>query len=158
MLLVDLNQKRIISDEELKNDIVNIHPYENWIKNSKVSLSAITYETNKLPPEDSLLLDLQQAFGYNKEDLKFFLEPMIIDGQDPIGSMGRDIPLAALSDKNRMLYDYFFQTFAQVTNPPIDPIREELVMSLMSFIGPRPNLLDPKSGGKQKLLEVSQPI
>ena len=158
MLLVDLNQKRIISDEELKNDIVNIHPYENWIKNSKVSLSAITYETNKVPPEDSLLLDLQQAFGYNKEDLKFFLEPMIIDGQDPIGSMGRDIPLAALSDKNRMLYDYFFQTFAQVTNPPIDPIREELVMSLMSFIGPRPNLLDPKSGGKQKLLEVSQPI
>ena len=158
MLLVDLNQKRIVSDEELKNDIVNIHPYENWIKNSKVSLSAITYETNKVPPEDSLLLDLQQAFGYNKEDLKFFLEPMIIDGQDPIGSMGRDIPLAALSDKNRMLYDYFFQTFAQVTNPPIDPIREELVMSLMSFIGPRPNLLDPKSGGKQKLLEVSQPI
>ena len=158
MLLVDLNQKRIISDEELKDDIVNFHPYENWIKNSKVTLSAITYETNKVPPEDNLLLDLQQAFGYNKEDLKFFLEPMIIDGQDPIGSMGRDIPLAALSDKNRMLYDYFFQTFAQVTNPPIDPIREELVMSLMSFIGPRPNLLDPKSGGKQKLLEVIQPI
>ena len=83
---------------------------------------------------------------------------MILEGQDPIGSMGRDIPLAALSDKNRLLYDYFFQNFAQVTNPPIDPIREELVMSLMNFIGPRPNLLDPKSGKNQKLIEVDHPI
>ena len=81
---------------------------------------------------------------------------MILEGQDPIGSMGRDIPLAALSDKNRLLYDYFFQNFAQVTNPPIDPIREELVMSLMNFIGPRPNLLDPKSGANQKLIEVKK--
>merc|ERR1711991_802414 len=79
-------------------------------------------------------------------------------GEDPIGSMGRDIPLAALSSKSRLLYDYFFQNFAQVTNPPIDPIREELVMSLVSFIGPRPNLLDLESTSGLKRLEVSQPI
>ena len=158
MLLVDLNEKRIISDEELKDDLVNLYPYDNWVKNSKVNIKSIDFNTNKTLPEDSVLLDLQQAFGYNKEDLKFFLEPMILDGQDPIGSMGRDIPLAALSDKNRLLYDYFFQNFAQVTNPPIDPIREDLVMSLMNFIGPRPNLLDPKSGKNQKLIEVDHPI
>ncbi len=158
MLLVDLNEKRIISDEELKDNLVNLYPYDNWVKNSKVNIKSIDFNTNKILPEDSILLDLQQAFGYNKEDLKFFLEPMILEGQDPIGSMGRDIPLAALSDKNRLLYDYFFQNFAQVTNPPIDPIREELVMSLMNFIGPRPNLLDPKSGKNQKLIEVDHPI
>ena len=135
-----------------------MYPYDNWVKDSKVNIKSIDFNTNKTLPEDSVLLDLQQAFGYNKEDLKFFLEPMILDGQDPIGSMGRDIPLAALSDKNRLLYDYFFQNFAQVTNPPIDPIREELVMSLMNFIGPRPNLLDPKSGKNQKLIEVDHPI
>ncbi len=158
MLLVDLNEKRIISDEELKDNLVNLYPYDNWVKNSKVNINSIDFNTNKTLPEDGMLLDLQQAFGYNKEDLKFFLEPMILEGQDPIGSMGRDIPLAALSDKNRLLYDYFFQNFAQVTNPPIDPIREELVMSLMNFIGPRPNLLDPKSGKNQKLIEVDHPI
>ena len=156
MLLVDLKQKRIVSDEELKDELVNANPYQDWIRTSKVSLSSFKLETNNEMPDEASLLDLQQAHGYNKEDLKFFLEPMIIDGQDPIGSMGRDIPLAALSDKNRLLFDYFFQTFAQVTNPPIDPIREELVMSLLSFIGPRPNLLDPKSGQSQKLLEVDQ--
>ena len=158
MLLVDLNEKRIISDEELKDNLVNLYPYDEWVKNSKVNIKSIDFNTNKTLPEDVVLLDLQQAFGYNKEDLKFFLEPMILEGQDPIGSMGRDIPLAALSDKNRLLYDYFFQNFAQVTNPPIDPIREELVMSLMNFIGPRPNLLDPKSGKNQKLIEVDHPI
>ena len=158
MLLVDLDEKRIISDEELKDNLVNLYPYDEWVKNSKVNIKSIDFNTNKTLPEDSVLLDLQQAFGYNKEDLKFFLEPMISEGQDPIGSMGRDIPLAALSDKNRLLYDYFFQNFAQVTNPPIDPIREELVMSLMNFIGPRPNLLDPKSGKNQKLIEVDHPI
>ena len=158
MLLVDLEENRIISDEELKNSLVNANCYQDWIEDSKISIKYFSLETNNQIPDSKLLLDLQQAHGYNKEDLKFFLEPMIIDGQDPIGSMGRDIPLAALSDKNRLLYDYFFQTFAQVTNPPIDPIREELVMSLMTFVGPRPNLLDPKSGSKQKLLELEHPI
>ena len=158
MLLVDLQEQRIISDEELKDKLVNTFPYDSWVKASKIKIESFDIKTNKEFPDEDVLLDSQQAFGYNKEDLKFFLEPMILEGQDPIGSMGRDIPLAALSDKNRLLYDYFFQNFAQVTNPPIDPIREELVMSLMNFIGPRPNLLDPKSGANQKLIEVNHPI
>ncbi|MDB9870251.1 glutamate synthase large subunit [Alphaproteobacteria bacterium] len=158
MLVVDLDQKRIISDKELKDELTNSHPYQEWLDNTQINLSSLPPEISPMIPESAVLLDLQQTFGYNKEDLKFFLEPMIVQGQDPIASMGRDIPLAALSDKNRLLYDYFFQNFAQVTNPPIDPIREELVMSLVSFIGPRPNLLDLKSGGRQKRLEVDQPI
>ena len=158
MLVVDLDQKRIISDKELKDELTNSHPYQEWLDNTQINLSSLPPEISPMTPESAVLLDYQQAFGYNKEDLKFFLEPMIVQGQDPIASMGRDIPLAALSDKNRLLYDYFFQNFAQVTNPPIDPIREELVMSLVSFIGPRPNLLDLKSGGRQKRLEVDQPI
>ena len=158
MLVVDLDQKRIISDKELKDELTNSHPYQEWLDNTQINLSSLPPEISPMIPESAVLLDLQQTFGYNKEDLKFFLEPMIVQGQDPIASMGRDIPLAALSDKNRLLYDYFFQNFAQVTNPPIDPIREELVMSLVSFIGPRPNLLDLKSGGRQKRLEVDQPV
>jgi glutamate synthase (NADPH/NADH) large chain len=88
------------------------------------------------------LLDRQQAFGYTQEDLKFLMAPMAAPARRPIGSMGNDSPLAVLSNKNKPLYNYFKQLFAQVTNPPIDPIREELVMSLVSFIGPKPNLLD----------------
>ena len=105
MLLVDLEQKRIISDEELKDELTNSHPYQEWLNNTQINLSSLPSEISPMTPESSVLLDLQQAFGYNKEDLKFFLEPMIVQGQDPIGSMGRDIPLATLSDKNRLLYD-----------------------------------------------------
>ncbi len=158
MLLVDLEKKSIISDEDLKNDLKKKHPYKEWLKSNQIMLSDVPKEIGPMTPDESSLLSLQKAFGYTQEDIKFFLEPMIKSGEDPIGSMGRDIPLAALSSKSRLLYDYFFQNFAQVTNPPIDPIREELVMSLVSFIGPRPNLLDVASGGKQKRLEVDQPI
>src|SRR6185437_12857756 len=107
--------------------------------------------------EQTSLLDRQQAFGFTQEDLTKFLEPMAVNADDPIGSMGTDTPLAVLSDKSRLLYDYFKQNFAQVTNPPIDPIREELVMSLTSMIGPRPNLLGHEAG-THKRLEVDQPI
>ena len=103
------------------------------------------------------LLHQQQAFGYTQEDIQFFLEPMAQDGDDPVGSMGTDTPLAVLSSKPKLLYNYFKQNFAQVTNPPIDPIREELVMSLVSMIGPRPNLLGHHAGSHYRL-EVSQPI
>ena len=89
MLLVDLNEKRIISDEELKDNLVNLYPYDDWVKNSKVNIKSIDFNTNKTLPEDGLLLDLQQAFGYNKEDLKFFLEPMILEGQDPMDQWKR---------------------------------------------------------------------
>ena len=109
-------------------------------------------------PPPAVLLDRQQAFGYTQEDLKFFLGPMAAGGQDPVGSMGRDFPIAVLSDRPKLLYDYFTQCFAQVTNPPIDPIREQLVMSLTSLVGPRPNLLDLDTGGSHRRLEVRQPI
>ncbi|PPR62436.1 MAG: Ferredoxin-dependent glutamate synthase 1, partial [Alphaproteobacteria bacterium MarineAlpha4_Bin2] len=158
MLLVDLEEHRIISDEELKSGLAEAYPYQEWLSKTQLRLSSLPAEIGPMSPDSDTLLDMQQAFGYNREDLKFFLDPMAEKGEDPIGSMGRDIPLASLSDKPRMLYDYFFQNFAQVTNPPIDPIREELVMSLVSFIGPRPDLLDLGSGGEHMRLEVEQPI
>ena len=158
MLVVDLEQHRIISDEEVKSELAAEYPYQEWLDATQIHLADLPPEIGPMTPDSETLLDQQQAFGYNREDLKFFLDPMAEKGEDPVGSMGRDIPLAMLSDKPRMLYDYFFQNFAQVTNPPIDPIREELVMSLVSFIGPRPDLLDLGSGGTHKRLEVGQPI
>ena len=158
MLLIDLEEHRIISDEELKSDLANARPYKEWLEKNQIKLRDLPAEVGPMTPDPVTLLNLQQAFGYTREDISFFFKPMATSGQDPIGSMGRDIPLAPLSDKSRMLYDYFFQNFAQVTNPPIDPIREELVMSLVSFIGPRPNLLDLDSGGTNKRLEVPHPI
>src|SRR6202012_4364826 len=110
-----------------------------------------------LSNDPASLLDRQQAFGYTQEDLQFFLEPMAKAGDDPIGSMGSDTPIAVLSKRPKLLYEDFKQKFAQVTNPPIDPIREELVMSLVSMIGPRPNLLGHQAGA-QKRLEVAQPV
>ena len=107
---------------------------------------------------DVSLLDRQQAFGYTAEDLKLLMQPMAVTGQEAVGSMGSDTPISALSDKSKLLYTYFKQNFAQVTNPPIDPIREELVMSLVSFIGPRPNILDLEGTSRRKRLEVRQPI
>ena len=104
------------------------------------------------------LLDLQQAFGYTQESLKFLMAPMAHTGQEAVGSMGTDTPVSVLSNKPKLLHTYFKQNFAQVTNPPIDSIREELVMSLVSFIGPRPNILDLEGTAKIKRLEVYQPI
>ena len=119
-------------------------------------------ELNPVEPRasraDVSLLDRQQAFGYTQEDLAFLLSPMATTGQEAVGSMGTDTPISALSSKSKLLYTYFKQNFAQVTNPPIDPIREELVMSLVSFIGPRPNLLDLEGTARHKRLEVRQPI
>ena len=104
------------------------------------------------------LLDRQQAFGYTQEDLKLLMAPMAVTGQEAVGSMGTDTPISALSEKSKPLFTYFKQNFAQVTNPPIDPIREELVMSLVSFIGPRPNIFDLEGSSRRKRLEVRQPI
>src|SRR5476651_1139690 len=160
MLLIDLEEGRIVEDEEIKQKLSQAEPYEEWLK-------AAQYKLEDLPdlPEDhrakandpGLLLDKQQAFGYTQEDLQFFLEPMALAGDDPLGSMGADTPIAVLSNKAKLLYNYFKQNFAQVTNPPIDPIREELVMSLVSMIGPRPNLLG-REAGVHKRLEVHQPV
>ncbi|MEP3051931.1 MAG: glutamate synthase large subunit [Erythrobacter sp.] len=160
MLLIDLEQGRIIEDEELKADLASAEPYAKWLDQTQFKLgdiSEIEPELSELPVDDTTLLQRQQAFGYTQEDISRFLEPMAVKGDDPIGSMGTDTPIAVLSNKSRLLYDYFKQNFAQVTNPPIDPIREELVMSLLSMIGPRPNLLG-HDAGTHKRLEVMQPI
>ncbi len=160
MLLIDFAEGRIIEDEEIKASLAAAEPYESWLEAAQYKLKdldLIEPELAQLPVETTSLLDRQQAFGYTQEDIAKFLEPMGRDGDDPIGSMGTDTPIAVLSNKSRLLYDYFKQNFAQVTNPPIDPIREELVMSLVSIIGPRPNLLGMEAG-THKRLEVDQPI
>ena len=158
MLLIDLDKKKIISDEELKRELASAHPYKEWLKKTQVVLRDMPKAKTARPKIAVPLLDRQQAFGYTQEDLKILMAPMATTGQEAIGSMGNDAPVSALSDRNKMLDTYFKQNFAQVTNPPIDPIREELVMSLVSFIGPRPNLLDLKGTSKHMRLEVSQPI
>ncbi|RKZ79185.1 MAG: glutamate synthase large subunit, partial [Candidatus Parabeggiatoa sp. nov. 1] len=158
MFLIDTEQGRIIDDAEIKAQLANSAPYQTWLDETQIILEQLpAEEATVLPPSQQTLLDSQQAFGYTQEDMKVFLIPMVVGGQDPIGSMGVDASLAVLSDRARMLYDYFKQSFAQVTNPAIDPIREELVMSLVSLIGPRPNLLGFKED-LHKRLEVHQPI
>ncbi len=158
MFLIDLEEGRIIDDTEIKEQLASAHPYQEWLDATQIRLEDLPAEVAAMPPDAQTLLDRQQAFGYTQEDLKFFLKPMAVSGQDPVGSMGRDIPPAVLSQRPKVLFDYFKQNFAQVTNPPIDPIREELVMSLVSLIGPRPNLLALDEGGKHMRLEVRQPI
>jgi glutamate synthase (NADPH/NADH) large chain len=160
MLLIDLAQGRIIEDEEVKAELANAEPYAKWLEQTQYQLEDLDMaetEAVHVPVHSTSLLDRQQAFGYTQEDIGKFLEPMAREGDDPIGSMGTDTPIAVLSARSRLLYDYFKQNFAQVTNPPIDPIREELVMSLLSMIGPRPNLLG-RDAGSHKRLEVNQPI
>ena len=138
MFLVDLEKGRIIDDKELKDTLASARPYADWIERIRVKLDEV--ETEKTPPLKSAvpLLDRQQAFGYTQEDIKFQLAPMANSGEEPVGSMGNDAALAVLSRKNKTLYHYFQQLFAQVTNPAIDPIREELVTSLVSFMRPKP--------------------
>ncbi len=158
MLLIDLNEGRIIDDVELKEKLSSKLPYQHWLHDSQIQLEELPSEIAPMAADPQTLLDRQQAFGYTQEDSKFILQPMANNGEEPIGSMGIDAPVAVLSNRSRLLYDYFKQGFAQVTNPPIDPIREELVMSLVSLIGPRPNLLGLNGGGSHKRLEVHQPI
>jgi glutamate synthase (NADPH) large chain len=158
MLLIDLDKKRIISDDDLKKELSTQHPYKEWLKRTQVVLRDMPKAKTARPKITVPLLDRQQAFGYTQEDLKVLMSPMATTGQEAVGSMGNDTPVSALSDRPKMLDTYFKQNFAQVTNPPIDPIREELVMSLVSFIGPRPNLLDLKGTSKHMRLEVAQPI
>ncbi len=160
MLLIDLEKGRIVSDEELKAEITAKYPYETWVKRTQIMVSDLPLSKKKVEPikNDVSLLDLQQTFGYTQESLKFLMTPMGARGEEAIGSMGNDTPISALSSKAKLLHTYFKQNFAQVTNPPIDSIREELVMSLVSFIGPRPNILDIEGTSKVKRLEVIQPI
>ena len=158
MLLIDLEQGRIVSDDEIKATLATAHPYRDWLKRTQIVLEDLRPVKARESRTDVSLLDRQQAFGYSQEDLKLLMQPMAVTGQEAVGSMGTDTPISALSDKSKLLYTYFKQNFAQVTNPPIDPIREELVMSLVSFIGPRPNILDLEGTSRKKRLEVRQPI
>ncbi len=158
MFLIDLEAGRIIDDKELKDTLANAKPYRAWIERIRIKLDDLSAPAKPGEQSKVALMDRQQAFGYTQEDLKFILSPMAQQGEEAIGSMGNDSPLAVLSNKNKPLYNYFKQLFAQVTNPPIDPIREDLVMSLVSFIGPKPNLLGVDETNPPMRLEVSQPV
>src|SRR3974390_1918202 len=158
MLLVDLDEGRLIPDEELKAQLARSHPYQEWLERTQIVLENLPPAPEAAPISNLSLLDRQQLFGYTQEDLKLLMTPMATTGEEPVGSMGNDTPISALSDKPKLLFTYFKQNFAQVTNPPIDPIREELVMSLVSIIGPRPNLFDLEGLSHVKRLEVRQPI
>jgi glutamate synthase (NADPH/NADH) large chain len=159
MFLIDLEQGRIIEDLELKDTLSRQKPYQDWLSRINIKLDGLDAPLSATAPECAAsLLDRQQAFGYSQEDIKFILEPMATSGEEATGSMGNDSPLAVLSSKNKPLFNYFRQLFAQVTNPPIDPIREQLVMSLVSFIGPKPNLLGINEINPPYRLEVTQPV
>lgn len=147
MLLIDLDQQRIISDEEIKQEVATEHPYGDWNQDHIIHLSQVTpVAADKLPKVDNIF-EQQQAFGYTQEDMVRMITPMAKEGKDPVGAMGADAPLAILSDKPQLLYTYFKQLFAQVTNPPIDCIREEMVTSTRVMLGNSGNLTDPNKKG-----------
>jgi glutamate synthase domain-containing protein 2/glutamate synthase domain-containing protein 3 len=142
MFLVDTVQQRIVSDAEIKKELAARQPYAEWLKSEQVTLDMLPEPKRVIASNHETLLRRQRACGYSEEDLRILLAPMGAKGEEPVGSMGTDVPLACLSDRPQPLFNYFKQLFAQVTNPPIDPIREELVMSLISYIGTERNILN----------------
>lgn len=158
MFLIDMELGRIIDDAELKAQLASTRPYQQWLDETQINLDQLPEVVGAMSPDAGTLRDSQQAFGYTQEDLKFLLTPMVLTGQEGTGSMGADNPPSVLSLRAKHLSTYFKQNFAQVTNPPIDPIREEIVMSLVSLIGPRPNLLGMADGGTNMRLGVHQPV
>ncbi|WP_424945458.1 glutamate synthase large subunit [Candidatus Endowatersipora endosymbiont of Watersipora subatra] len=161
MLLIDLDKGKMISDQEIKDHLCGAHPYKSWLKDTRIVLEELKgkgFSSSEKQYSGKELLDAQQAFGYTQEDINLLLLPMGAFAQEALGSMGTDTPISVMSSKEKLLYTYFKQNFAQVTNPPIDSIREESVMSLVSFIGPRRNLFDLKGTSQEKQLEVRQPI
>nr|MCS5575191.1 glutamate synthase-related protein [Pseudomonadales bacterium] len=157
MFLVDFNEGRLIPDEEVKQEFANRRPYGDWIRNQKLELADLPSTTDELDYSPESLVQRMQAFGYTVETMQFMLLPLVTEARDPLGSMGNDSALACLSDKSRMIYDYFKQLFAQITNPAIDSIREEVVMSLQSLIGPEGNLLDTSEEQAHRL-NIPHPI
>ena len=146
MFMIDFDQGRLVPDQELKTSIYSKRPYGEWIDDNKVTLDLISSSEKAYSLKASDTLQRMQAFGYTSETMQFMLIPLVTEARDPLGSMGNDSALACLSDKPRMIYDYFKQLFAQVTNPAIDSIREEVVMSLRCFVGPEGNLLETQPG------------
>lgn len=157
MFLVDTGEGRIVADEELKKRYAGAHPYRTWLNEHHVLLEDLPEPANATVPDHRKILQRQQAFGYTFEDLRFILGPMANDGVQPLGSMGTDTPLAVLSNKPQLLYNYFKQLFAQVTNPPIDPIREEIITSTETMVGGRGGLLNP-APESCKLIKLKHPI
>jgi glutamate synthase (NADPH/NADH) large chain/glutamate synthase (ferredoxin) len=157
MFLVDTVQGRIIDDEEIKSEMVKRKPYRQWLTQYRVSLDELPDPLNVPQPDRPTIRQRQQAFGYTIEELKMVLTPMVLTGEEPISSMGTDTPLAVLSNRSQLLFKYFKQLFAQVTNPPIDPIREQLVMSLVTNIGPKPNLIAETPEACRRI-KLQQPI
>jgi glutamate synthase (ferredoxin) len=157
IFLVDTEQGRIVADEEIKNQIAAEQPYRTWIKDHMLKLSDIPEAPHLPEPAHNTVLQRQQAFGYTFEDLRIIITPMARDGVEAVGSMGTDTPLAVLSNKPQLLYNYFKQLFAQVTNPPIDCIREEIITSAQTTIGSERNLLKPKPASCN-LIELKTPI
>ncbi len=157
MLMVDLEEGRMVSDKELKRALYGRNPYQLWIKENQVTLDQLADPPREHGTDRKTLVQRQRAFGYTDEDIRMVLEPMSAKGEEPIGSMGTDTPLACLSDKPQPLFNYFKQLFAQVTNPPIDPIREEMVMSLTSYIGTERNIL-AETPQHCHTLKLPQPI
>jgi glutamate synthase (NADPH/NADH) large chain len=164
MFLIDTEQGRIIDDAEIKTQLAAAKPYKEWIRRIRIRLddlpapAAVDQGASSAARQDAALLDRQQAFGYTQEDVRLLMAPMAKDGEEAIGSMGNDSALPVLSGRDKVFFNYFKQLFAQVTNPPIDPIREQLVMSLVSFVGPKPDLLDINHINPSMRLEVAQPV
>jgi glutamate synthase (NADPH/NADH) large chain len=157
MFIASLEEGRIIPDEEIKARICSERPYQEWLDAGKIPLAELEPPRQILQPPARRVLTRQKVFGYSLEDLRILMAPMVKDAQEPVGSMGNDTPLAVLSDKSRCLFDYFHQLFAQVTNPPIDPIREEMVMSLVSFVGGEGNILED-GPEHASVIELPQPV
>ncbi|HEY4485216.1 MAG TPA: glutamate synthase large subunit, partial [Nitrospiria bacterium] len=157
MFLVDTVQGRIWEDDEIKADFASRKPYRQWVATNRINLEELPEPLNVPQPDHQTLRKRQQAFGYTLEDLKLLMMPMATNGEEPVGSMGTDTPLAVLSDRPQLLFKYFRQLFAQVTNPPIDPIREQMVMSLATTIGPKANLLSETPESCRRI-KVNQPI
>jgi glutamate synthase domain-containing protein 2/glutamate synthase domain-containing protein 1/glutamate synthase domain-containing protein 3 len=157
MFLVDTEQGRIIVDNEVKGKIARQKPYRRWLERNQIELRGLFGASSAVESDPETIALRLRAFGYTREELQMILVPMAANGQEPVGSMGTDTPLAVLSDRPKLLFEYFKQLFAQVTNPPIDPLREGLVMSLMTFIGTRRNLLD-ETPEHCRLLTLPHPI
>ena len=157
MFLIDTEEGRIVADEELKNKVAMEHPYQVWLDKNHVLLENLPEPPQVHEPDHRTVLQRQQAFGYTFEDLRFILGPMADDGVQPIGSMGPDTPPAVLSNKPQLLYNYFKQLFAQVTNPPIDPIREEIITSTETMVGTEGNLLKP-TAESCRMIKLAYPI
>ncbi len=157
MFLVDTVEGRIISDKEIKQKLASRQPYAQWLAENQITIDQLPEPTRMHYPDAEALLRRQRAFGYSDEDLRMILAPMATKGEEPVGSMGTDTPLACLSDKPQSLFNYFKQLFAQVTNPPIDPIREEMVMSLISYIGSERNILE-EAPENCHMLKLAHPL